>query len=67
MKTNPFARTYLKIRFAALCLAVVGLAGAGLALGGSLNTRFGLHTAWRAGASQAPNVGVAEAMATLQH
>ncbi len=67
MKTNPFARGILKIRVILFCLAVVGMAGVGLRLGESLTVRFGQTTAPRAGGPQAPNVGLADAMAAAHY
>jgi len=67
MKTNPFARSILKIRFILLCVAVLGMAGAGWGLGQSTTMRYGRVTAITAGAPQFPNVSLADAMANLQH
>lgn len=63
MKTNRVARGILKIRVALLCLAVVGMAGAGFSLGESLTVRFGQTAARWTGGPQPPNVSLADAMA----
>ena len=65
MKTNPFARSILKIRFILLCVAVLGMAGAGWCLGQTLTVRYGQATVVRAGSVQVPNVSFGDAMACL--
>jgi len=66
MKTNPFARSILKIRFIVFCVAVLGMAGAGWGLGQTLTVRYGQATAVRTGSVQVPNVSIGDAMARLQ-
>ena len=67
MKTNPFARSILKIRVILLCVVVLGMAGGGWALGQSLTARYGQGVPGWAGSMQVPNVNIGDAMARLQH
>ena len=63
MKTNPFARSLLRIRFVALCLAVVGLGVVELGVGQSLVVRYGYLNAVQTQALQAPGMSMGDLMA----
>ena len=62
MKTNPFARGILRIRFIVFCLAIVGLVVAEVGLGESLAARFGQYTAVQTQTPQVPSLGVGDLM-----
>ena len=63
MKTNPFARSILRIRVTVLCLAIVGLVVAEVGFGESLASRYGQYTAAQTAGPQAPNVSLGDLMA----
>jgi len=56
MKTNRFARTFLKIRVILFCLSVLGMAGVGFRMGDTLTVRFGQTAALPPQTPQAPNL-----------
>jgi hypothetical protein len=66
MKTTPFARWIIKVRFTAICVAVAALVAIELGVGGSMASRIGQATAIRTEVPQAPNVSLADFMAAVR-
>jgi hypothetical protein len=66
MKTNAAARSLLRIRAIALCLALVGMAGTAFTSGGFLAARFGQNTVCRTDCPPMPNVNLGELMAAAR-
>jgi hypothetical protein len=67
VKTNPFARSFLKIRVMLFCLAVVGIAVFGFRLGRLVTTRLGQTTAPQTESLHTPNGSLADAMAAARY
>jgi len=66
MKTNRAARVMLKIRFIALCVAVVGMAGLGAKLGESSNVRWVQAAALQVQYPQAPSMSIGDLMVAFR-
>jgi hypothetical protein len=66
MKTNRAARVVLKIRFIALCVAVVGMAGVGARLGESSNVRWVQAAAPQVQHPQSPSMSIGDLMVAFR-
>ena len=63
MKTNPIARSILRIRVIVFCLAIVGLVGFEFCACESLAARYAQYTAAQTGCAQGPSMGLGDLMA----
>ena len=63
MKTNPIARSLLRVRFIAPCLAIVGLAVVEFGLGEYLVVRYGFFNVVPTQTQQASSLSIGDLMA----
>ncbi|HEY9175045.1 MAG TPA: hypothetical protein VI136_22375 [Verrucomicrobiae bacterium] len=66
MKTNRAARIMLKVRFIAICVAVLGMAGVGAKMGKSSNVRWGQAATLQIQYPQPPSLSIGDLMVAVR-